>query len=158
MFLVFTITLIFSVFFALTKGGAPERLCAIVFVLMAALQYSGSFAFGRVFEAVDLVSLAVDLLGALAFTAVALVADRLWPLLISAMQLISCVSHFGREIAPKVEPLVYSVLRSGPTLAALVILAVGTILHQRRVLKQGMDASWISSFQAPVWLPEPFRH
>lgn len=153
MYLIFSALLIVSIAFAFWKGGAPERLCALGFVVMATVQYLGTLIVGRVYGSVDIMSLTVDCLGLLGFTAVALVANRMWPLCIAAMQLIACVSHFEREISTRIEPLAYAIMRSGPTFIALVILAMGTTFHVYRVKRRGADSSWLPTFHPPDFWP-----
>lgn len=154
MLLAYLSFLLLVVGFALWRGGAPERLCALVFVLMAVLQYPSQLLFGKVFSTVDVVSLGVDVVAFAAFTLVAMVANRSWPLCIAAMQLLSCASHFGREASDKVEPLVYAVLKAGPTAAAVLILFIGTLAHQYRRAVGRQIQPWVADFRPPFWLPK----
>lgn len=153
----FYVIFVISVALAIWQGGSPERLAALVILLMALLQFLGSSIFGRQFAVVDLVSLSVDVVGLVGMTAIAFFANRYWPLWTSAMQLLSCVSHLGREISGKVEPLVYAVLKTGPTFIVLIILLLGTLLHWRRQRKFAQDPSWIASFRPPEWMPQSLR-
>lgn len=139
--------------YAMLRGGGPERTCALVFVAMAALQYSGRLFFVRVFDSVDLLSLAVDVFALLAFTFIALEANRKWPLCVAAMQLLSCASHLGREISDKVEPLVYASLKAGPTLVALTLLLIGTVLYHRKAKRGENPVGWMPGHQVPAWVP-----
>ncbi len=102
---------------------------------------------------VDLLILSADLFALAGFTLLALWANRIWPLFIAALQLLSCASHFGREISSKVEPRVYAVLMLGPTVAALVVLLIGT-LAQRVRIKRGVHLpSWSKGTALPRWFP-----
>lgn len=140
--------------YALWRGGAPERAGALVFILMALFQYSGRLFFDRVFSTVDVFGVVTDLLAFSGFTLIALQANRIWPLFIAAMQLLSCASHFGREVSSKVEPLVYSVLIAGPTTVALVILLIGTMAHQLRIKRGAPLPSWVKGARFPAWTPD----
>ncbi len=139
------------------EGGAPERLCAGVISAMFAIQFVGLLATDNRYDQIDPISLSVDLLGLSGMTAIALFANRIWPLWTSAMQLLSCTSHLGREVSGKVEPLVYAVLKTGPTFVVLIILLLGTLLHWRRQRKFAQDPSWIASFRPPEWMPQSLR-
>lgn len=157
MYATFTALLLITLALAFWQGGSPERLCAGVVLLMALLQFLGNALFGRIFDQVDLVSLIVDLTGFVGMTAIALFANRIWPLWTSAMQLLSCTSHLGREVSGKVEPLVYSILKTGPTFLVLLILLMGTFHHWWR-LKEGVkDSAWVDGFQPPAWIPRFLR-
>ena len=154
MLVTFIFALTIVVGYALWRGGAPERSGALVFILMAVLQYTGRLFFDRVFQAVDPLNLAVDLFAFASFTLIALHANRIWPLFIAAMQLLSCASHFGRGVSHKVEQLVYAVLMAGPTVAALIILLIGTLVHRARVKRGVQTASWTKGTTWPAWIPE----
>lgn len=154
MLFAFVSALTLVVAYAMWRGGAPERGGALVFIVMAVLQYTGRLFFDRVFETVDLLSFSVDLFAFASFTFIALQANRRWPLFLAAMQLLSCVSHFGREVSGKVEPLVYATLKARPTIAALVILLIGTLVHRARVKRGVQIASWTAGTTWPTWVPE----
>lgn len=151
MFAIFVAMMAVSFAFAIWKGGAPERLCAWVILLMAVAQYVGFALIGRVFKTLDVVSLSVDLIGLVGMTAIALHANRTWPLWTSAMQLLSCASHLGRDISDRVEPLVYSILKSAPTFLVFLILMIGTAMHQLRLRKLGQDTDWVGSVPLGDW-------
>jgi hypothetical protein len=153
MLIPFLTGLLLIVSYALWRGGAPERADALVFVLMAVFQFSGRLFFDRVFSTVDLLGFATDLLALAGFTLIALQANRIWPLFIAAMQLLSCVSHFGREVSDKVEPLVYAVLMAGPTAVGQVILLAGTLAHRRRIKRGIRMESWTPGTVLPAWMP-----
>lgn len=157
MLIPFLIGFTFVVSYALWRGSAPERAGALIFVLMAVLQYSGRLVFARVFDTLDPLSLAADLFAFIGFTWLALSANRIWPIFVAAMQLLSCASHFGREISCKVEPLVYAVLTAGPTIAALAILVIGALANQSRTRRGVRLASWTKGTAFPDWVPAFLR-
>jgi len=149
----FLFALTFVVGLALWKGGAPERCGALVFVLMALLQYTGRLFFERVFDAVDPLAVTVDVVALSGFTLIALQANRTWPFFIAAMQLLSCASHFGRDISSKVEPLVYALLAYGPTTAAIAVLLIGVLAHLARVRRGFIIPGWTTGTTFPAWVP-----
>ena len=150
----FLLALTLVVTFAMWQGGAPERWAALVFIMMIVLQAIGRLFFAQVFDRVDLLSFAVDLFAFTSYTWLALFANRTWPLFIAAMQLLSCVAHFGREVSSTVEPVVYAVLTSGPTLAALAILLIGTLVHRARLNRGVQLTSWAHGTTLPAWIPQ----
>lgn len=157
MLIPFLIGFTIVVSYALWRGSAPERAGALIFILMAVLQYGGRLVLSRVFDTVDLLYLAADLFAFISFTLLALSANRIWPLFVAAAELLSCASHFGREISSKVEPLVYAVLTAGPTIVALAILLIGTLAHHSRTRRGVRLASWTKDTTFPRWVPAFLR-
>ncbi len=134
--------LILSVALAFWKGGKPERLGALVIVMMTVLQLGWRLFSQRYFNTVDVAAVVVDTVGVFGFGTLAVYAQRVWPIWAASLQVLSIASHFAREVDLHVEPLVYFVLRSGPTFLVLLVLLLGTILHQRRLRSSGQDPAW----------------
>ena len=127
---------------ALWKGGEPERAGALVLVAMWALQSLGVNFLPSRFIAVDPVAFLSDLVGTLGFGAIALNARRFWPLCATALQVLSLSAHFARWADLAIPKLVYALMRSGPTFVVLSVLLIGTVLHLRRLHRDGVDRSW----------------
>ena len=138
------LVLIFSVGLALWKGGAPERLGALVFVLMAVVQALVMVFIPSQFTRVDLDSLVTDLIGFLGFGYLALEARRFWPIWAASLQILSLSAHFARWADIGIYPIVYAVMRGAPTFGVAVAIFIGTILHWHRLRRHGWDRSWQS--------------
>lgn len=138
----FLIVLVLTLTLALWKGDRPERLGAAIFLSMVILQYSSRLFEPRVFEHVDLASVVVDLYALVSFGVLAVYSTRIWPLWAASLQLLSLISHFVREVDAVIEPLVYAVMKSGPTFVAVVALLMGTLLQMRRGRVGGADVPW----------------
>lgn len=147
----FWVVLLFAVPFALWKGGTPERLAAAVLAAMTVIGVTAHRFIPIRYDHVDAAALTVDLLGFIGMTAIALYADRSWPLWTAALQLLSSMSHLIRFTSGTVEQLVYSWVKSLPTFLVLLILIGGTILHRRRLRRFGTDPSWRLSLPPPSW-------
>lgn len=141
---------------ALRWGAGPERLCAAIMVGMDAIDLVYHFIVGRgaFYESVDIGHLLIDLAAATAFLAVALKANRIYPLWMAALQLISVLAHFAREVNPRAAGLAYAYLGFGPFYLELVVLFAGIALHANRVRRKGMYRSWRASSSR---LREPTR-
>lgn len=139
---IFFALLIASVVLALWKGGAPERRGALIILGMSALQFGSLTLHASVYRSVDLASVAVDLFGVLAFGFLAMHAVRVWPIWAGALQILSLVSHFARQVDADEKQLAYVAMKSGPTFLVLAVLLLGTILHMRRVRVLGADPAW----------------
>ena len=129
---------------ALRWGAAPERLCAGVMVGMEVLDLVYHFIVGRgaFYESVDIGHLLIDLAAGIAFLAVALNANRIYPLWMAALQLTSVLAHFAREVNSDAAGLAYAYLGYGPFYLELVVLFAGIALHARRVRRKGTYRSW----------------
>jgi hypothetical protein len=142
--MIFSVLLIGSVTYALISGAAPERIVAAMLIVAALLTsivahdapVQGETRWGVfMIDSVLLVGL---------FT-VAARAYRLWPLPICSLQLLTVVAHVVNAIGPSTRPWPYvaSIVLTGMLIPP--ILAYGTFLHRRRLMRNGADQSWRSS-------------
>jgi hypothetical protein len=139
----FATILILSISFAFARGGAPERWGALVVVTMTAIQVGSAFFHHQKFHSVDLGSVVVDAYGVIGFGAIALYAQRAWPIWATSLQILSLSSHFARQADEGVSPMVYAIMKSSPTFFVLVALLAGTVAHRRRLRVYGKDPGWM---------------
>jgi len=132
------------IIWAIWRGAAPERAIAIVFggILGLDRTYHAILATGWVWEGVDLGHMLIDTFGLLALTAVALLANRVYPICLASIQLFTLIAHVARSLMPDVELGAYGVLIVAPSYLLIVVFAVGLVLHRRRVLTYGPYRSW----------------
>jgi hypothetical protein len=132
---------------ALRWGTGPERLCVAVMIGMQAVDavYHVIAGRGAFYQSVDIGHLVIDAAAAAAFLAVALNANRIYPLWMAAFQLTSVLAHFAREVNPEGAGLAYAYLGYGPFYLELVVLMTGIALHARRVRQTGTYRSWRAS-------------
>ena len=139
---VFNATLILVVAFALWGGGAPERwVSGLMFVANAAtalLPYDP----GSTFLSLDWSGFGVDAVLFVAFTAVALRANRYWPIWLAALQLVSVAIHVIRMVDRALVPLVYAWSIGQIAYPLMALLVAGTIRHRRRCRAFGRDPAW----------------
>ncbi|MEI9928816.1 MAG: hypothetical protein WDN44_15445 [Sphingomonas sp.] len=90
------------------KGGSPERFVAVIILLGTLLTLLVAPEKTWRFGSVHLGIFAVDLAMFFAFVAVALYAERFWPIWMSAMQGFGIVGHLSVWIAPHISPVVYA--------------------------------------------------
>ena len=152
LYVIFQVMLVTSVGFAFWKGGHPERLGAAMLVAMAVIQQAAYLVAPPRFEKFDPAGLTVDLMAFAGMTAIALYADRKWPLWTAALQLLACAAHLVRILSIKVEPLVYGTMKAAPTFAVICVLIIGTEMHRRRLRRHGADPSWVTSYPPPSWM------
>ena len=128
-------------------GAAPERWCggAFAFMFLIDIPYHWIFGPGMRLSSIDIGHALMDFVTAVAFVVVALRANRMYPLWLAALQLISLASHFVRAANPAMLPLVYATMSIAPSYLELIVLAGGLVNHVRRVKRYGPYRSWRTS-------------
>lgn len=131
-----------SIGLGLWKGGAPERIGSLILLTMTIFQVMVMQVLPSRFVAVDFGPFASDCIGAAGFAYLAIEARRIWPLWAAALQVLSLSAHFARWADIHIPPLVYAVMRSGPTFGVIMIILAGTALHLIRLRRHGCDPCW----------------
>ncbi len=140
--------------YVLLKGGAPEKVGAAILAVGSVLSVAAvSSPTGR-FGAVEVGVFLVDVATLLAFLALALRAERYWPLCVTALQAIGTAGHAAKLLDPGVIRSAYAIVLSLWRYPMLLLIVVGTWNHQRRLAKFGVDKSWSSS-SGPSETPPP---
>jgi len=129
---------------ALRWGGPPERICvATLFtVTFGDPVYHLLVERGPVYGSVDIGHLVMDVGVAAIFIAVALRANRVYPLWLAAFQLVSVLAHFARELTDSFPKLAYGLMSYGPFYLIILIMAGGLCFHARRIRHLGRYPSW----------------
>ncbi|MGQ0277609.1 hypothetical protein ACT17R_03080 [Sphingopyxis sp. Q841] len=141
-------------------GAAPERICtaALVFMNVGDLIYHAVVGRWTIYASVDVGHLVIDGLIAAVFLAVAIQANRVYPLWLAAIQLVSVIAHFAREANSQVAKLAYALMDYLPYYALLIILFMAIRTHAKRVRRIGPYPAWRRSsnpLRAPVPLKPP---
>lgn len=128
--------------YALWRGGAPERIVAAGLLSAYVATILTWTPLPARFYGLELNVLMVD--GALfaMLMAVALRADRAWPLLVAALQFDAVGAHFVKLVAPDTIRVAYALLIVIWSWPVQIILAVGTWRHVGRVKALGSDRAW----------------
>lgn len=131
--------------YALARGGTPERLGAIILLIASVLTpLMRSWNMAR-FQGLEPSILALDLVALAAFVALALRANRFWPLWIAAIQLLGCTGHIAKALNPAIDPWAYYVMVALGGYPMCLIIAIATRRHRRRMAERGVDPSWNAS-------------
>jgi len=119
--------------YAFVRGGRPERIGAAIIVIGTFLSMAAlSAPLGR-YRTVESGILGVDLIALVAFTALALRADRFWPIWVSALAGMTILGHVGRwYLGPDIGRGAYAIGMVLWSYPILVVIAIGTFNHQRR--------------------------
>jgi hypothetical protein len=146
---VFLACLLGACCYALWRGGAPERIVAGLFLTAWVASIVGDFPFAARFFTVAPAVLVIDGLLFAALLAVALRADRYWPMAVVSLQVIILLAHLMRVLDPELIRRVYSILINLPVYPQLLLLAAGAARHRQRLKRHGSDPSW-SNFSGPA--------
>jgi len=132
---------------AFVWGAGPEKACASAFAYMFLIDLPLRWILGpgRHYSSIDDGTLFIDITAAAMFVAIALQANRMYPLWLAALQLISLASHLIRGIDRLMLPLAYSVMNIAPSYLELIIIVGGIVCHVRREKRYGPYRSWRNS-------------
>ncbi|MCB2067940.1 MAG: hypothetical protein KDE15_15020 [Erythrobacter sp.] len=129
--------------FAVIRGGSPERYCAAIIVAgILADRIYPLIAGERDFVHFASSRLIFDLMQFASFMAVALFANRIWPLWLSAAQLVAITGSLAFFAVVDGFNLAYWALTQLPLFVQLVALAIGTFAHHRRTVRIGRYNCW----------------
>jgi hypothetical protein len=141
--IIFTLLLIGSCGYALARGGAPERIVAVALLgATVATNVALSGLSTRFFD-VEAGVLIVDMLLFVLLTEVAMRADRGWPILLGGRQLATVATHLIKLLHPDLIRVIYAFAIAMWSYPMVLVLALGTWRHQRRLRRQGYDLDWM---------------
>jgi hypothetical protein len=136
--------LVLCTLYALWAGGGPERLGAAIFALSVAATHLIRTANEQRWLDIEAGELIVDAVTFLAFVAIALRANRYWPLWVSAMLGIGMLGHLARGMIPDTFWWAYAVVLTIWSYPIVLLFALGAFLHRRRLSRYGVDRSWVN--------------
>ncbi|HEY6814625.1 MAG TPA: hypothetical protein VI168_03705 [Croceibacterium sp.] len=132
-----------ATFFAVARGGPPERIATGIIVCWVISDVSYHLVFGPSgFDAVDPVHLVLDGGELVAIVWLALRANRMWPLWAAAAQLICVSGHVAVLISPEGMRRAYWAMTQLPPYIQLVAVFLGAVSHTRRLERIGPYRSW----------------
>lgn len=128
--------------YAFVRGGAPERLVALAFIAAAIATYVAQPAARASYHAVELNILLADAGLLIALVAVALTANRFWPIWIAALQFFALLVHVAKAYQADILPVVYFAVIARIAYPMVIMLALGAMFHFDRVRRHGSDPDW----------------
>lgn len=125
-------------------GAGPERALAGLLVGMSIFDAANHalFEVSSSFMTVDAGHVLIDLAALAASLAVAINANRMYPLWFAAFQLIAVFAHIARGLADETAGLAYQIMFIGPSYCQIIIMALAIRSHRRRVRQNGPYRSW----------------
>lgn len=132
-----------AVAYAAVRGGSPERLCAAIIAGESVIDLALHLAIGdRTFSQFDWSRFLLDVVSASLFIAVALRANRIYPLTIAASQIVAVIGSVAVVLATAGWTRAFWALTQMPLYLQLALLAGGTYAHRRRVARVGAYNCW----------------
>lgn len=135
-------TLLFGcLFYALARGGWPERLGILNLVANSLLTVAVASPLAHRFAGVEADAVFVDLVALVGFVTLALMTNRNWALWTSALQLLVVVAHLARYLDPTMMPRGYGFIMAVWSYPQIVLIGFGVNDHRGRVMGQ-IGGSW----------------
>lgn len=140
----FVTLLVITTLYALWAGGWPERIGASVYFVSVAATILIMTAQRHNWLNFEVGVFIVDAVTFLAFIPIALRADRFWPLWVTAFLGLGVLGHVARLVGPDTFWWAYAVVLTIWSYPIVLLFALGSFLHQRRLARHGVDRSWVS--------------
>lgn len=132
------------------KGGAPERATASCFAVGFIATMASYSALPVRFTTVETAVALIDVVMLVAILAIALKADRLWPMLVAGLQLDIVMVHALKAIDADVMRSIYAIMMTVWAYPQLILLVIGIARHRTRLRKLGYDRSWTAQVSANI--------
>lgn len=131
------------VVFAATRGDWPERLCAAIIAGESLVDLVLHLTIGpRTFRMFDASRFLIDVACALGFIAVAMRANRVYPLAIAAAQLVAVIGSLAVVLSDDGWSQAFWAMTQLPLLLQWLLLVGGTIAHRQRLARIGPYNCW----------------
>jgi hypothetical protein len=144
--LAFAGTFLVCLTYVFIVGGRPERV-AMTAQLGALLlsMFAMSFRWAPIHGLPTDLAL-VDVLLAVTLTAIALRANRLWPIVLAGMQIATVLAHLGRALGFPMPNAGYAIFIQLWAWPMLIVTMVGAYKHYARIRRLGLEPDW-----KPLW-------
>lgn len=131
---------------AIARGGTPERWVATSAAAIFVIDPIYHLVVGKVdFTGFVLGHFLMDLANFAVTTTVALRANRIWPMFASAALLVGLVCHLFAAFHVQGVNWAFWAMTQLPPWAQLMIILIGTKLHQTRLARVGPYPNWSQS-------------
>lgn len=139
--ILFLMLLLGACLYAILRGGAPERIGAAILVLATLASALALEMSAHRYRSTELATMWVDIAMTIAFLALALRAQRYWPMWVSMVQLDLVAMHLVM-FSPQTGSWSYWAVQALWSYPQPILLAAGTWRHRARVRRYGDDPAW----------------
>lgn len=136
-------------------GGGPERWMIGIFIGTMVVPVYVIWALGlQLVENGPYAPLVfmVEAIAAMLYLAIALHANRNYPLWVAGFQVVSVVAHMAKVMVDSVSPLAFAILVMGPSYGQLLAIAGGFVRHVQRERRFGIYREWRLTPPGLRWL------
>lgn len=140
----FLVLLLGACLYATLRGGAPERIGAVILILATLASALALEMSAHRYRQTELATMWVDIAMTIAFLALALRAQRYWPMWVSMVQLDLVAMHLVM-FSPQTGSWSYWAVQALWSYPQPILLAVGTWRHRGRLSRYGDDPAWSSA-------------
>lgn len=146
----FAVTFLLCTVYVISVGGMPERLAMLAqFVAFLFSLFAISFRWIR-WAGMPAALMIADLGLAITLTAIALKANRRWPILLAGMQVATVFAHLAKVLSVPLPAVGYAVFVQFWGWPMLFVTAAGAYNHHRRLGRIGQERDW-----KPLWPESP---
>lgn len=140
--LIFSGLLFLVSFYAIARGGKPERYAAYLYLAAFAASALSAQWGAELYHSINWGIFVIDLILAVSLGTLALHANRYWTLWASSIQIVGVLAHLAKMLVPEIAATAYEVTLLVWSYAAMPVLVAATYRHRRRILSQGIDLEW----------------
>lgn len=141
----FNLLLIAVCGYAFWRGGGPERVVGIACLVASAATQLIHMPRELYFRNLETEILIVDAALLVILLAVALKANRYWPIWATAAHATAVAVHLARAFNPLMDWPVYALAATASSVAVLGMLGWGSARHRKRLRLHGSDRPWRTS-------------
>jgi hypothetical protein len=141
-FITYNLLLATCLIYALWRGGSPEKIGAAMMAIGSVTTVIVLRVAGVSITSVEYGVLIIDSVFLVALAALAVRADRYWPLWVTALQLLTVAAHVAKLIEPNMIFQAYIFLMVIWSYPQILLIVLGTWRHQRRLRAGGWDRAW----------------
>ncbi|WP_267397236.1 MULTISPECIES: hypothetical protein [unclassified Sphingomonas] len=128
--------------YAVIRGGAPEKITGASLLIATIITHFVQHAMPSRFVGIESGVMLVDLLLLVVLLVVSLYADRFWPFWLVTFHAIGTGAHLVRAADQEVLRMAYAVMTAAWAYPMMLVLALGTARHVRRMRAEGRDLDW----------------
>lgn len=128
--------------YAVARGGQPEKLAALGWTVGCIATFLLPFDPMATYHRIDLPGLAIDLIVLAGFVALAVTANRFWPLWLAAVHLVTIAVHLVKAFEADLLPSIYAFAVGKAAYPMLLLIVLGVSRHHSRVRRYGVDRDW----------------
>lgn len=138
-----SVILLLVLFLALRRGGEPERYVSITLVIALVISVTNRSVFGSpTFQGFQPILFTLECSVLVSFVTIALLANRVWPLWVAALQLLVVTAHVAKLLGIGGLAGVYWAMTTVPSYLQIIALLLGIRAHLERLRLVGDYPDW----------------